>query len=105
MRIRSSCEAALASAVRMVLTRAIRLGLDPRAREQHVAGVAQALSSRALADVSALIYELLDAHDDTSRLATDLTHEPDWCMHLDYLRQLQRVSRETLAHLSSGAHG
>lgn len=49
----------------------------------------------------ALIYELLDAHDDTSRLATGtdvLDH--DWRAHLDYLRALQRKGREALAHLA-----
>ncbi|HEU4704049.1 MAG TPA: hypothetical protein VFS37_16320 [Conexibacter sp.] len=45
-----------------------------------------------------LAYELLDAHDDTARLAT----QPDpgglaWDGHLAYLRDLQRVGRELLA--------
>jgi hypothetical protein len=44
-----------------------------------------------------LIYELLDAHDDTTRLAADLALNPLWRSHLVYLRDLQRVGREVLA--------
>jgi hypothetical protein len=53
-----------------------------------------------------LVYELLDAHEDTARIADSLGHggavgtSPDqepWAAHLDYLRQLQRVGREMLA--------
>jgi hypothetical protein len=44
-----------------------------------------------------LIYELLDAHDDTARLADDLVWDERWALHLEYLRDLQRVSREALA--------
>jgi uncharacterized protein YciI len=49
-------------------------------------------------DVASLIYELLDAHDDTARLAATLTPDPRWAAHLDYLRALQRKGREVLAH-------
>jgi hypothetical protein len=45
-----------------------------------------------------LTYELLDAHDDTARLAA----EPDalsWQIHLAYLRDLQRTGRELLARV------
>ena len=50
-----------------------------------------------------LVYELLDAHDDTARLAGELT--PDmgwevqvrWEVHVGYLRDLQRLGREALA--------
>jgi hypothetical protein len=45
-----------------------------------------------------LVYELLDAHEDTSRLAQDLSGDPRWAAHLDYLRRLQRLGREDLAH-------
>jgi hypothetical protein len=52
-------------------------------------------------DVSAvlvdLVYELLDAHDDTARLARAEGCEGPWEAHLDYLRSLQRVGREMLA--------
>lgn len=44
-----------------------------------------------------LVYELLDAHDDTARLAGDLTDDALWRIHLAYLRDLQQVARETLA--------
>jgi hypothetical protein len=50
--------------------------------------------------LSDLVYELLDAHVDTVRLAGELEQLPAWAAHLDYLRDLQRVSREALAHLS-----
>jgi hypothetical protein len=46
-----------------------------------------------------LVYELLDAHDDTARLArTEDGCEDAWEAHLDYLRSMQRVGREVLAH-------
>jgi hypothetical protein len=48
--------------------------------------------------VTELVYELLDAHVDTMRLARDLETDPAWAAHLDYLRDLQRVGREALAH-------
>jgi hypothetical protein len=44
-----------------------------------------------------LLYELLDAHVDTITLAGSLEHDQCWAAHLDYLRDLQRVGRETLA--------
>jgi hypothetical protein len=47
--------------------------------------------------VTELVYELLDAHVDTMRLAHDLDADPAWAAHLDYLRDLQRVGREALA--------
>jgi len=48
-----------------------------------------------------LVYELLDAHDDTVRLAADLTPDVRWEVHLGYLRDLQRVGREALARAST----
>ncbi len=48
-----------------------------------------------------LIYELLDAHDDTARLAGALGEvDPGWSAHLDYLRALQRKGREAVAQLA-----
>ena len=46
------------------------------------------------------LYELLDAHADTAQLAGDgpVATEAEWENHLAYLRDLQRVARETLAH-------
>jgi hypothetical protein len=51
-------------------------------------------------NASELIYELLDAHYDTMLLANELKSEPSWEGHLEYLRGLQRVGRETLAQSS-----
>jgi hypothetical protein len=48
--------------------------------------------------VTELLYELLDAHVDTMRMARELDGDPAWAAHLDYLRDLQRVGREALAH-------
>jgi hypothetical protein len=47
-----------------------------------------------------LVYELLDAHEDTARLMRDETDAGGsvaWRAHLDYLQRLQRVGREVLA--------
>jgi hypothetical protein len=49
------------------------------------------------AKLVALVYELMDAHDDTARLAAGLGNDVRWAAHLDYLQQLQRVGRELLA--------
>jgi hypothetical protein len=48
-----------------------------------------------------LVYELLDAHDDTVRLAQERIGEVRWAAHVDYLRQLQRVGREALARTAA----
>jgi hypothetical protein len=58
-----------------------------------------------------LIYELLDAHDDTAQLARESICEPPdfdppdprWEAHLEYLRALQRKGRELLAQLPGGS--
>lgn len=47
-----------------------------------------------------LVYELLDAHQDTMRLAGTLSDDEGWAAHLDYLRDLQRIGRESLARLA-----
>ena len=47
--------------------------------------------------LASLVYELLDAHQDTARLAEGPADEEGWAAHLDYLRDLQRVGRERLA--------
>jgi glutamate mutase epsilon subunit len=52
---------------------------------------------------TALVYELLDAHDDTAALAEELAGDPRWDAHLDYLRALQRVGRATLARIAQDA--
>jgi hypothetical protein len=53
-----------------------------------------------------LVYELLDAHDDTARIATGQHLDARWQAHLSYLRDLQRVARELLARTGQqeGAH-
>lgn len=50
--------------------------------------------------VTELVYELLDAHDDTAQLAAGLG-DFAWELHLDYLRALQRRGREILALVTS----
>jgi hypothetical protein len=47
--------------------------------------------------LTALVYELLDAHCDTMRLADELDAQQAWGAHLAYLRDLQRLGREALA--------
>jgi hypothetical protein len=51
----------------------------------------------ASATLSEFVYELLDAHEDTRRLADGNAGDLQWAAHLDYLRRLQRVGREILA--------
>jgi hypothetical protein len=48
-----------------------------------------------------LVYELLDAHDDTARLAGTPARTEQWAAHLEYLRHLQRIGREMLASATS----
>jgi hypothetical protein len=50
-----------------------------------------------------LVYELLDAHQDTVRLGDERADDGLWQAHESYLRDLQRVSRETLARISPGS--
>jgi hypothetical protein len=56
-------------------------------------------------DLVLLVYELLDAHDDTSRIATEPARELVWTAHLEYLRALQRKAREIVAHTQVPAGG
>jgi hypothetical protein len=44
-----------------------------------------------------LVYELLDAHTDTDRLARGPSTDLLWAAHLHYLRDLQRTGRAILA--------
>jgi len=56
----------------------------------------------AAAELEALVYELLDAHGDTARIAAGLADDdPAWSLHLRYLQDLQRTARERLAHLGA----
>jgi hypothetical protein len=52
-------------------------------------------------DLGDLVYELLDAHDDTARLAAELTGDARWQAHLAYLRDLQRIGRALLAQATA----
>jgi hypothetical protein len=52
-----------------------------------------------------LVYELLDAHEDTARLVDEIESESAWALHLDYLRELQRVGREVLGRAAVGWRG
>lgn len=55
-------------------------------------------SVQASAKLVELVYELLDAHYDTARLAGERILDDRWAAHMDYLQRLQRVGREVLAH-------
>jgi hypothetical protein len=68
-----------------------------RFRTARTARASQHGSDDALAALTALSYELLDAHADTQRLAGAVATEGEWDSHLAYLRDLQRVGREALA--------
>jgi hypothetical protein len=50
--------------------------------------------------LTALVYELLDAHLDTADLAEDLLDDR-WRAHLDYLGALQRKGRELVSAASA----
>lgn len=60
----------------------------------HNPDTSQSLTVDKLSD---LVYELLDAHADTICMGERLAGDLEWEAHLDYLRGLQRVSREVLA--------
>lgn len=63
----------------------------------------QSTGASAVDFLSALVYELLDAHEDTARLASAPSDRIAWDAHLLYLRDLQRVGREALADVSRRA--
>ena len=52
----------------------------------------------ALLDV---VYELLDAHQDTVRLGAQISTDPQWQAHMSYVRDLQRVGKETVARATT----
>jgi hypothetical protein len=64
------------------------------------AGKVSDSAAQRLGQAAVLIYELLDAHDDTVRLIGELARDPDWQAHLEYLCALQRKGRELLAHIT-----
>jgi hypothetical protein len=47
-----------------------------------------------------LVEELLDAHEDTVRMAVDGAGGERWAAHVDYLRSLQRLGNEALATIA-----
>ena len=75
---------------------------DTASRMSHSKPTAGSPAAMTGADLTRLVYELLDAHDDTARLAADLAIDPRWQVHLDYLRDLQRHGRESLARAAAG---
>ena len=62
-------------------------------------------AAQRLSQTVVLMYELLDAHEDTARLMGELARDSDfdarldWQAHLEYLRALQRTGREVLARI------
>ncbi|HUA07452.1 MAG TPA: hypothetical protein VMB27_26355 [Solirubrobacteraceae bacterium] len=60
----------------------------------------QSLAGGRSEQLARLVYELLDAHADTEQLSRRGHDDLVWAAHLDYLRDLQRVAREVLAHVS-----
>jgi hypothetical protein len=77
-----------------VALRALRAGTAaPPADDDDAAALAE------LTPVESLVYELLDAHADTVRLAAELEHDLTWGAHNDYLRALQREGRALLSQL------
>jgi hypothetical protein len=58
-------------------------------------------ASKRVEQLTDLVYELLDAHSDTERLARAPTTGLPWRAHLYYLRDLQRTGREILARATS----
>ena len=48
-----------------------------------------------------LAQELLDAHCDTVCLADTLAPTPEWVAHVQYLKDIQRVGKRTLAELAA----
>jgi hypothetical protein len=61
----------------------------------------QPSSGAAAATLAELVYELLDAHQDTAELFASMAPARSWEVHLDYLRALQRTGREVLARAAS----
>jgi hypothetical protein len=72
--------------------------MTPHEVEMHTGHTASA----ELSELTSWVYELLDGHRDTARLAADLEGDPQWRAHLEYLRDLQRCGREALARLHAG---
>jgi len=52
-------------------------------------------------ELALLVDELIDAHEDTLRLAAGTAPEWRWDAHLCYLRELGRLGREALAGVAA----
>src|SRR5205085_1523328 len=93
-----------ASAGRRVHRRTLGLP-DARCDQAKARSMRPAGPSTADRDLLAgLVYELLDAHDDTARLVSEsaVTREQlRWRAHLEYLRALQRKGRELLTRAAA----
>jgi hypothetical protein len=87
-------------------SRGAGLGVAPRSSPgtSPAHGCAGGPRSDATSIEIALIYELLDAHDDTAQMTSALEFDPSWELHLEYLRALQRKGREVVARLSHEVH-
>lgn len=68
--------------------------------ESRLFGVQPHSHTETTRQLTRLVYELLDAHEDTARLAAHLVTDLSWQTHLTYLRDLQRIGREKLAQCS-----
>jgi hypothetical protein len=79
----------------VVLRRHARAAPDPSP------GAGRPAAARLAPELAELLYELLDAHADTSQLALTYEYDERWAVHLDYLRGLQRVGRQVLAELDA----
>jgi hypothetical protein len=82
-------------------------GISPLAgpSRRSLRRTASPLAQIQLEELTDLVYELLDAHDDTAMMAAGLAGDPSWIEHLAYLRALQRAGREALARIwSSDEH-
>ena len=82
-------------------SRTNRSGRNPDlAQPPHGRALGSPIGTVLDADLTRFIYELLDAHDDTARLALERARDDEWDAHLDYLRALQRAGRALLARSS-----
>jgi hypothetical protein len=51
------------------------------------------------APLERVVYELIDAHQDTIKLATPLRSLPEWEIHCAYLRDLQQTALEAVGRV------
>jgi hypothetical protein len=54
------------------------------------------MDARTQVPLELVLYELLDAHEDTLRLTAQQRTSQEWEVHCDYLRDLQRVALEAV---------